>query len=129
MNGTVEVSGIHGDVVAQTVNGSLLLSEQRGSVNAKTVNGRIECELDAFRKGEEHSFRTVNGRVQLTLGPEPHGTVDARAVNGRVVLELDDAENLETPTRRRKTVRVGEGGGACRIRTVNGAIHIANEEP
>ena len=128
VNGPVEVSGISGEVEAQTVNGSLRLTGQRGSVNAKTVNGRIECELDRFGEGEEHSFRTVNGRVELTLGPEANGQVDARAVNGRVVMELADSENLDTPTRRRKKVQVGEGGGECRVRTVNGAIHVLTEE-
>lgn len=127
VNGPVEVAGISGEVEAQTVNGTLRLTEHRGSVNAKTVNGRIECALDRLREGEEHSFRTVNGRVELTLGREANGRVDARAVNGRVVMDLADSENLDTPTRRRKTVQVGAGGGECRVRTVNGAIHIANE--
>ena len=126
VNGPVEVTGISGAVEAQTVNGPLRLEGQRGSVNAQTVNGSIECELDSFGAGEDHSFRTVNGRVELTLGPEPNGRVDARAVNGRVVMDIPNSENLDAPTRRRKTVQLGEGGGDCRVRTVNGAI-IVNE--
>ncbi len=124
VNGPVEVSGITGVIEAQTVNGSLRFREQRGSVNAKTVNGRIECELDGFGEGEAHSFRTVNGRVDLTIAGAANGEVDASAVNGRVVLDLGDSEHLATPTRRKKRVRLGEGGGECRVRTVNGAIHI-----
>lgn len=124
VNGSVEVSGISGEVAIQTVNGSLLLTGQRGSVNAQTVNGRIECAFDRFGPGDEHSFRTVNGKVLLTLDSEANGRVDAQAVNGRVVMELAGAEELDIPTRRRKTVQLGEGGGECRVRTVNGAIHI-----
>ena len=127
VHGPVEITGITGAVEAQTVNGSLRLAGQRGSVNAKTVNGRIDCELDSLGEGEKHSFRTVNGRVQLTLGPDASGLVDARAINGRVVVELADLEHLDAPTRRHKKVRVGEGGGECRVRTVNGTIHVLND--
>lgn len=128
INGPVEVAGISGEVEAQTVNGSLRLTGQRGSVNAKTVNGRIECELDSFREGERHSFRTVNGRVQLTLGPEARGQLDARAINGRVILDLDGLEHLDTPSRRSKKVQIGEGGGECQVRTVNGTIHVLADD-
>lgn len=124
VNGAIDSSGFEGELTAQTVNGSLTLGGQSGRVNAKTVNGHIECELDRFAADERHHFHTVNGRVQLTLGPEAEGRVDARAVNGRVELELPDAENLTTPTRRRKRVQVGEGGGECRVRTVNGSIRV-----
>lgn len=126
VHGPVEVAGISGKVEAQTVNGSLRLTGHRGSVNAKTVNGPIECELDSFGQGENHSLRTVNGRVQLTLGPEASGQVDARAINGRVIMELADPEHLDTPTRRRKKVQIGDGGGECRVRTVNGTIHVTD---
>ena len=126
VNGPVEVAEISGEVEAQTVNGSLRLTGHRGSVNAKTVNGRIECELDSFGEGDRHSFRTVNGQVRLTLGPEGRGRVDARAINGRVIMELAGLEHLETPTRRRKRVQVGDGGGECRVRTVNGTIHVTD---
>ena len=95
-------------------------------MNAKTVNGRIECELDSFGEGERHSLRTVNGRVQLTLGPEASGQVDARAINGRVIMELANLEHLDTPTRRHKKVQLGDGGGECRVRTVNGTIHVTD---
>lgn len=126
IHGPVEVTGISGEVEAQTVNGSLRLTGQRGSVNAKTVNGRIECELDSFREGDKHSFRTVNGRVQVSLAPDASGRVDARAINGRVILDLDDLEHLDTPSRRSKRVQIGEGGGECQVRTVNGTIHITD---
>ena len=126
VHGPVEVAGIAGDVEAQTVNGSLRLTGQRGSVNAKTVNGRIDCELESFGEGEKHSFRTVNGRVQLTLAPDATGQVDARAINGRVIMELDGLEHLDAPTRRHKKVRLGDGGGECQVRTVNGTIHVSS---
>ncbi len=126
VHGPVEVAEISGEVEAQTVNGSLRLTGHRGNVNAKTVNGGIECEFDSFGEGDRHSLRTVNGRVQLTLGPEARGQVDASAINGRVIMELADLEHLDTPTRRRKRVRVGEGGGECRVRTINGTIHVSD---
>ena len=126
VHGPVEVAEFAGELEAQTVNGPLRLTGHRGSVNAKTVNGRIECELESFGEGESHSLRTVNGRVQLTLGPEARGQVDARAINGRVIMELADLEHLDTPTRRHKRVRVGDGGGECRVRTVNGTIHVTD---
>lgn len=126
VHGPVEVTGIMGEVEAQSVNGSLRLAGQRGSVNAKTVNGRIDCELASLGEGEKHSFRTINGRVQLTLGPEASGLVDASAINGRVIVELADLEHLDAPTRQHKKVRVGEGGGECRVRSVNGAIHVTD---
>jgi len=103
--------------------------EQRGRINAETVNGSIACELDRLVAGERHSLRTVNGTVELVLGPEAEGEVDARAVNGRVRMDIEGATNLATPTRTRKSVRFGEGeGGACRVRTVNGAIRVTRAD-
>lgn len=128
VNGPIEVEGVTGDVEAQTVNGHLRLTRHLGNVNAQTVNGRIECELEALRDEDRHSFRTVNGRVNLVLGPESRGTVDARAVNGRVVMELVDGANVEAPTRSRKAVKLGDGSGLCRVRTINGAIHVAHAD-
>ena len=127
VHGPVEVAEFSGELEAQTVNGSLRLTGHRGSVNAKTVNGQIDCELDGFGEGESHSIRTVNGRVRLTLGPEARGRVDARAINGRVIMELADLEHLDTPTRRHKRVQVRDGGGECRVRTVNGTIHVTDD--
>ena len=126
VHGPVEVAEFAGELEAQTVNGSMRLTGHRGSVNAKTVNGRIECELERFGEGATHSLRTVNGRVRLSLGPEARGQVDARAINGRVIMELADLEHLDAPTRRHKRVRVGDGGGECRVRTVNGTIHVTD---
>lgn len=126
VHGPVEVAEISGAVEAQTVNGALRLTGHRGSVNAKTVNGRIECELDSFGEGESHTLRTVNGRVEVTLGPEARGRVDARAINGQVIMELAAPEHLDTPTRSRQKVQIGEGGGECRVRTVNGTIHVTD---
>ena len=123
VNGPVDATGFHGDVSAQTVNGPVRLEGLGGSVDARTVNGRIECALARFTAEQEHSFRTVNGRVQLALGPDADGEVDARAVNGRISFELAGATALET-NRRRQKVRVGDGGGACRVRTINGAIRV-----
>ena len=65
--------------------------------------------------------------MQLTLGPEARGRVDARAINGRVIMELADLEHLDTPTRRHKRVQVRDGGGECRVRTVNGTIHVTDD--
>ncbi len=128
VNGPVEITGIEGRVEAQTVNGRIRMEDQHGQVTAKTVNGSIECGLGELLSGDTHSFRTVNGRVELTLEPGACELVDARAVNGRVRLELPDAENLDAPTRRGKRVRIGEGGGDCRIRTMNGAIRVASRD-
>ncbi len=129
VNGPVEVAGFHGRVEAQTVNGRILMANQSGEVTAKTVNGPIECELEDFREGASHTFRTVNGAVEVTLGRDARGEVDAAAMNGSVRLDIPDAENLETPTRRVKKVRIGEGeGGTCRIRTMNGAILVASRD-
>lgn len=124
VNGPVEVSDIEGGLQVQTVNGPIRLRSHDGNVRAQTVNGGIDCELDRLGDGVEHSFRTTNGRVELTLAPDASGEVDARAVNGRVVVDIEGLEHLDTPTRRRKFVRLGDGGGECRVRTINGAIHI-----
>lgn len=128
VNGPVEVAGIEGAVEAQTVNGAIRLRDHDGSVTAQTLNGGIECELERFGSGTEHSFRTANGRVDLTFGPGANGHVDAAAVNGQVLLDLEDAEHLDAPTRRRQRVRLGDGAGECRVRTLNGAIHIQSAD-
>ncbi len=129
VNGPVDIAGFHGRVKAQTINGRIRMEDQRGQVTAKTINGPIECDLEELGAGADHSFRTVNGTVELTLGPGSRGEVDAQAMNGRVRLDLPGAENLKVPTRRGKKVRIGDGaGGTCHIRTMNGAILVASRD-
>ena len=64
-NGDVRVSGLSGDVAAAAVNGDVT-AESTGLVSATTVNGSIDAALGAA-PGENLSFRTVNGRIRLTL--------------------------------------------------------------
>lgn len=120
-NGDVRVSGLSGDVAAATVNGDIE-AESAGSVSASTVNGAIDAAMGAGPR-ENLSFNSVNGGIRLALPADADADLRLRTVNGRI----DSDFPVEVRGRwgpRSASGRIGQGGAAIAVSTVNGGIEI-----
>jgi len=122
VNGAVDAIDLDGDVVAMSVNGSIEVST-RGAVEASTVNGSIHARMGVSSWRDEIAFRTVNGRIDLTLPEDANAEVSASTVNGDISTDLP----LRVKGRfgpKRMSGTLGDGGGRLSLETVNGGIRL-----
>lgn len=122
VNGAVEASGLTADVDAETVNGSITV-ETEGVARAETVNGSVQATMGRTDWSSDLEIETVNGSIRLTLPSTASTTLDAETVNGRIHSDFEVTDG--TSTRRRLTGKIGGGGRAMSLATVNGSIQIS----
>jgi DUF4097 and DUF4098 domain-containing protein YvlB len=122
VNGGVEVDGLENDVEAYTVNGGVNV-ETRGNARAETVNGSIVASAGRADWTGTCDFKTVNGSVTVSLPDDTSADVKASTVNGGIETDFP----LEVKGRfqsRRLSGRLGGGGRALHLETVNGGIRL-----
>lgn len=103
-NGQLSVTGSTGDVTARTSNGRIDVEGSQGRLNLDTSNGSIDIRSDsavvaaqtsnghitftgALTQGD-HSFRSSNGSITLTLPSSASFRVTADTSNGRVTSDF-----------------------------------------
>src|SRR5262245_20334725 len=79
VNGAIQATGLDSPISARTINGSVYL-DTSDEAEASTINGSIVAR--ARPRGEDLSFRTVNGSIRLELPANASADVYARTVNG-----------------------------------------------
>ena len=122
VNGGVDVDGLEGDVEAYTVNGGVNV-ETRGNARAETVNGSIVASAGRADWTGTNELKTVNGSVTVSLPDDASADVKASTVNGGIETDFP----LEVKGRfqsRRLSGRLGGGGRALHLETVNGGIRL-----
>ncbi len=85
-NGRIEVDGSTGHLKLDTSNGNIEIKAASAIVNARTSNGALE--FGGSLAAGDHSFRTSNGRITLTLPSGASFTFDAETSNGRITSEF-----------------------------------------
>ncbi len=120
-NGEVDVDGLDGEVEAHAQNGSVRIATL-GVARASTVNGSVVARLGATRWAGTIELESVNGHVDVELASGTGLRLAAETMHGqiRVGLPMTDARVEDT----RVEGTIGGGGGALRLRTVNGAIAV-----
>ncbi len=83
-NGTIEVTGVSGDVKCDTSNGNARVIDCIGTVDVKTSNGQIVLESESLANVRA---RTSNGNVQLKGRLVP-GSHEVHTSNGSIQVEL-----------------------------------------
>jgi len=122
VNGSVEATGLSGDVALHTVNGQVRLETNGGDATAGTVNGSIEATVNALGS-RPLRFSTVNGQVSVTLPGALSADLDAKTVNGSITSDFPiSVQGRLSP--RHLMGRIGDGGRALDLETVNGSIRI-----
>ncbi len=118
-NGNVDVRGATSGLHVVTHNGGVRADVGSDSLQLETHNGQIEVRLQG--DGPVHGTLTShNGGIEVDLGPRA-AVVEASSHNGKL-----DASGgrIESQSERRLRSVHGEGGGALRIETHNGAIRV-----
>lgn len=122
VNGGITAEGLGGDVLANTVNGSVRASGS-GVVRGETVNGSLFARLGRADWKGDLSYSTVNGSITVELPEDANAEVSASTVNGGIEADFPLAiKGKWGPKSARGTL--GSGGRSLDLETVNGAIKL-----
>jgi len=139
-DGDILVRNVRGDLTVRNVNGHIELQDIAGPVSGRTVNGRIRA---AFRANPAAacSFTTVNGDLEARFAPGLAAEFQLKTMNGGIFSDFPVSYLPPQPgTAKRENgrfvyrsrgfqgVRVGQGGPAISMETLNGDIVIADNE-
>jgi len=123
-NGQVRVQDASGDLEASTTNGGVTVRAFAGRVRARTTNGNVRLEGLTFKDGVE--AKTTNGSIRLEIAsPESlNAELMARTTNGSISVDFPVTLQNLRQSRRVVEARIGQGGPEISLRTTNGSITI-----
>lgn len=134
----VTVKGVRGLLHVHNVNGSIQLSGVSGKTEAVTVNGNIVADY-IKDPGAASSFRTVNGKIDLTMPKHFSGDIKYHIMNGHFYTSFDEVSSVPSKVnvKKRRTgngilykigknnvLRVGNGGPEYSAWVLNGNIFL-----
>jgi len=123
VNGTVRISGLENVEDLHTVNGDIEVFEAGGNVHAHTINGNVHLELAHAPDKTGASAETTNGSLIVAVPSDLQAEVETRCLNGNFYSELPiTMESTDRPREMRG--KLGRGGPAIRLRTMNGSIRL-----
>jgi hypothetical protein len=124
VNGDVLARGMSSRTDARSVNGGVEIETSAGEASGESVNGSVHATVSGQGQGPLR-FESVNGAVDLTLPRGLNADLDASTVNGSITSDFDiTVQGGMSMRRSRLHGRIGQGGRALRISTVNGSIRL-----
>jgi DUF4097 and DUF4098 domain-containing protein YvlB len=120
VNGNVTVTGAGDDSKIETVNGDVTF-DGAGASSLETVNGKVVGTFSRAAWEGTMNVETVNGSVDLTFPAEFSAELSGETVNGSIRTDFPITIDKGWGPKSFKG-RIGAGGHALRIETVNGEI-------
>jgi DUF4097 and DUF4098 domain-containing protein YvlB len=124
VNGSLELSGLAGDVKAALVNGRAEATELAGDVEIETVNGSLQVSLTTLEADQSVDLESVNGSLELKIPGHADAEIEAETVHGRISNDfgLEAERDRWVGSNLRGTL--GRGGARIELENVNGSIDI-----
>jgi hypothetical protein len=124
VNNGIRITRLQGDVVAETVNGSVKLQAvAAASVEVSTIGGDISWE-GVMAPGSRYQFATHSGDVDVSLGGAADVTVSARAFHGLVRSTLPVPLPDRVAAGKKATFTLGSGAARLDLETFSGTISL-----
>jgi len=123
VNGGVDVTGLDGNVVAESTNGAVSAHDIGGHLEASTTNGGLDVDLSRMPDGGV-KLDCVNGGIKVRLPREAKATISASIDNGGITADNLAIDNGGEQSRRHLEGRLNGGGPSLDARTVNGGIRL-----
>ncbi len=125
MNGTLEISGVRGEVRASSMSGSIRTRNLAGDVRLATVSGRLEAMFDTLDVTKSISMNSISGPIEVLLPLDARACFRADTVAGGIHDELEPLREFGHPAGRHLSRALKGGGASIRVSNVNGSIRIA----
>ena len=124
VNGGVAISGVSGNVVAESVNGSLEIRDLESDAKLSTVNGGVYAVFTRLEGQQSVKAETVNGRVTIMLPANADVRISADSLNGSINGRDFGLETDKGFVGSDLNGNLGSGSARLNIDTVNGSIKI-----
>src|SRR5262249_17207056 len=123
VNGGINKEDMHGEVRANTLNGSVNVSTTSWA-EVSTVNGSVHASMgDAAWKGSL-KISSVNGAIELRMPDDLNADVSFNSVNGSLSSDFPLTISSNWPVGHTAEGQVGRGGRELVIQTVNGSVQL-----
>jgi hypothetical protein len=125
VHGLVESRGVHGDAHFVTETGDIRIHRHFGTVSASTKSGGIEAVLLTGETGEDQSFESLTGSIEIWVGADAKldvtmKTSEAITTDFSVKIEYRDDEE---PGKIARAV-IGGGGPGLLLASRRGAVAL-----
>ncbi len=124
VNGGIDISGVFGNIKAETVNGSIDVDGASGDLKVETVNGGIDARFTSLTGDQRVNCDTVNGKINLTLPGNADASVSVETVNGSINADDFGLEVDKGFVGKSLDGDIGNGGPRVTANTVNGGVKI-----
>jgi Putative adhesin len=123
INGSLDVTGVTGEVHASCINGRLEAHNLSGRAELSTINGRLEARFDQL-SGSSVDLKSVNGSVELTIPSDSKAEIEASTVSGGIENDFGLRVNHHRFVGHDLRGELGNGGPRIELENVNGRIEI-----
>jgi len=123
INGSLDVTGVAGEVRASCINGRLEAHDLSGRAKLETINGRLDAQF-AKLSGQDLELSSVNGGLELTIPSDSNAEVEATTVSGGISNDFGLHVNNHRFVGHDLRGELGKGGAHIRLSDVNGRIEI-----
>ncbi len=128
INGSLDVTGVAGEVRASCINGKLLAQGLGGRAKLSTINGHLDANFERLQ-ATPIELSSVNGPLEVTLPSDAKASIEATTVHGGIDNDFGLHTNNHRWVGHDLRGELGGGGVQVRLNNVNGRIevHHAND--
>lgn len=123
INGSLDITGMTGEVRASCINGRLEANDLTGRAELSTVNGKLLAKFDQLN-GQSVDLNSVNGSVDLTIPSDSNAEVEANTVSGGIDNDFGLHVNHHNFVGHDLRGELGSGGAQIKVSNVNGHVEI-----
>ncbi|MGD0570250.1 MAG: DUF4097 family beta strand repeat-containing protein [Candidatus Sulfotelmatobacter sp.] len=123
INGSLDVTGVTGEVRASCINGRLEAHNLAGRAELSTINGHLDANFDRL-PGSSIDLNSVNGSLELTIPSDSKAEIEAETVSGGIENDFGLHVNHHRYVGRDLRGELGTGGPRIKLANVNGRIEI-----
>jgi len=123
INGSLDVSGVKGEVRASCINGELEAHNLAGRAELSTINGHLDARFEELPKSSVE-LKSVNGSLELTIPSDSKAEIEASSVSGGIENDFGLHVNNHRFVGHDLRGELGSGGARIRLENVNGRIEI-----
>jgi DUF4097 and DUF4098 domain-containing protein YvlB len=123
INGSLDITGVTGEVHASCINGRLEAHNLAGRAELSTINGHLDARFDQL-SGSPVELNSVNGSVELTIPSDSKAEIEASTVSGGIDNDFGLHVNHHRVVGHDLRGELGTGGPRIKLANVNGRIEI-----
>src|ERR1700716_2873344 len=123
INGSLDVTGVSGEVRASCINGKLQAHNLSGRAELSTINGHLDARFDQL-SAKSVELNSVNGSLELTIPSDSKAEINASTVSGGIDNDFGLHVNHHRYVGHDLRGALAGGGTRIELKNVNGRIEV-----